>query len=171
MNALKNLGAESLGKGDYNRARELIDACSQMTTFRDKVLSLQKEWKNLFGSSTRIKRVPKERLKKGARTPEDFFRAPILLALSDLGGSAPLNDVLNNVYKIVKGKLNKHDLRPIPSNPKIVRWQNTAQWCRYSMVKEGLLKSDSPRGVWELTEEGKREALRIKGAKPTLRRH
>jgi len=39
-----------------------------------------------------------------------------------------------------------------------VRWRNTAQWCRHTMVQEGLLKRDSPHGIWEITEKG-RQAL------------
>ncbi|MEM7820360.1 MAG: winged helix-turn-helix domain-containing protein, partial [Candidatus Aenigmatarchaeota archaeon] len=31
-----------------------------------------------------------------------------------------------------------------------------AQWARNAMVKEGLLASDSPRGVWEITAVGRR---------------
>lgn len=27
-------------------------------------------------------------------------------------------------------------------------------WERYRMVREGLLKQESPRGVWEITEQG-----------------
>jgi restriction system protein len=39
-----------------------------------------------------------------------------------------------------------------PDNP---RWRNAAQWARNSMVNEGLLKKDSPRGVWEISDKGK----------------
>ena len=31
-------------------------------------------------------------------------------------------------------------------------WQNNAKWERFRMTKEGILCSDSPRGIWELTE-------------------
>ena len=37
-------GAKALRKGDYDRARKLIDQGSQMTAFRGKVNDLQKEW-------------------------------------------------------------------------------------------------------------------------------
>jgi hypothetical protein len=36
-----------------------------------------------------------------------------------------------------------------------VLWENRAQWERLKMVKEGLLRADSPHGVWELTESGR----------------
>ena len=47
-------------------------------------------------------------------------------------------------------------MKALPSDPKSVRWRNTAQWCRNTMVNEGLLKGDSPHGVWEITAAGKR---------------
>jgi restriction system protein len=34
----------------------------------------------------------------------------------------------------------------VPSEPKQSRWRNTAQWCRNTLVNEGLLKKDSPWG-------------------------
>lgn len=54
------------------------------------------------------------------------------------------------------GVLNEYDVRPLPSDPKTPRWHNTAQWCRYAMGQEGLLSSGSPRGIWEITEQGRR---------------
>jgi len=51
------------------------------------------------------------------------------------------------------------DYQPLASSPDNLRWRNAAQWARNSMVQEGLLKADSPRGVWEITDRG-REMLR-----------
>ncbi|MFN3396352.1 MAG: winged helix-turn-helix domain-containing protein, partial [Thermodesulfovibrionales bacterium] len=48
------------------------------------------------------------------------------------------------------------------------RWENTAQWCRNTLVQEGLLSSDSPRGIWEITAEGEkllREKNRLEKAR------
>lgn len=47
------------------------------------------------------------------------------------------------------------DFEPLASDPHNPRWRNAAQWARNSMVNEGLLKSGSPRGVWEITEKGR----------------
>ena len=41
------------------------------------------------------------------------------------------------------------------------RWRNAAQWARQSMIYDGYLKSDSPRGVWEVSDKG-REFLNTK---------
>src|SRR5690242_2301956 len=38
-----------------------------------------------------------------------------------------------------------------PNNP---RWWNTAQWTRNSVIRDGLLKPDSPCGIWEIADKG-----------------
>jgi hypothetical protein len=135
---------------------------SQMTAFRERVNDLQKEWGNIFATITPRKRRRKrsrkatERLERGLRTREDAFRVPILQALVQLGGSAPVTEVMNKVSDLMKNQLNEYDRSSLPSTPASPRWRNTAQWARNAMVREGLLASDSPRGTWEITEEGER---------------
>ena len=41
------------------------------------------------------------------------------------------------------------DLETRASSGEVV-WENNTCWERYNLVQEGILKSDSPRGVWEL---------------------
>jgi len=63
---------------------------------------------------------------------------------------------LNLVEKKMKGKLTKYDFEPLPSVPKSIRWRNTAQWCRNTLVREGLMKADSPYGIWEISDLGRK---------------
>ena len=67
-----------------------------------------------------------------------------------------MREVLDRVEAKMKDVLNTYDREPLPSNPRSVRWRNTAQWCRNTLVREGLMKSDSPYGVWEISEAGRR---------------
>ncbi len=53
----------------------------------------------------------------------------------------------------MKDKLNEYDYQVLSFN-NTVRWKNTAQWCRNTMVQEGLLNSDSPKGIWEISKKG-----------------
>lgn len=64
-------------------------------------------------------------------------------------------DVLDKLAETMKPTLNEADYQPLPSDPDALRWRNTAQWTRYTLVKEGDMKSDSPRGVWEITAQGR----------------
>jgi Mrr N-terminal domain len=54
------------------------------------------------------------------------------------------------------GTLRDVPYEPLASAPDMPRWKNAAQWARNSMVKEGLLRSNSPRGIWESSEAGTR---------------
>lgn len=67
--------------------------------------------------------------------------------------------MLDRVGQIMTGVLKDVDYQPLASSPDNLRWRNAAQWARNSMVQEGLLKADSPRGVWEITDKG-REMLK-----------
>ena len=95
------------------------------------------------------------RLPRGIRTPESAFTKPILEALVELGGSAPVSNVLDLVEPQLKSKLKDVDYQPLPSDPNTLRWRNTAQWTRHDLVNQGFLKNDSPRGIWEISEKGR----------------
>ncbi len=162
---LNKEGAQAFQSGKYEVAKDLTEKGSQMAAFRGKVSDLRREWLNIFGSviakqdTTRRRkrnRQVAERLKRGLRTPEENFRIPILQALVDLGGSAPVGEVLDKVEEKIKTQLNLYDRQPLPSDPNQTRWRNTAQWARNGMIREGLLAADSPRGVWEITQAGRK---------------
>jgi restriction system protein len=95
------------------------------------------------------------RIRKGLRTPEPAFFRPILQALSDLGGSAKRSDVFDMLEQSMRDVLKPIDYQTLSSEAEQVRWQNSAQWAHNLMVKEGLLQSDSPVGIWEITEKGR----------------
>lgn len=161
---LNEEGANAFRNSNYETAREIVERARQIAAFRERVKALQKEWEQLFVkkvAETLKKKAPPgalaQRLQRGLRTPETAFRLPILEALAELGGSAPINEALNRVYEKMKNHLNEYDHQPLPSTPNELRWRNTAQWCRNTMVQEGLLAPDSPRGIWEITEAGRRE--------------
>ncbi len=87
--------------------------------------------------------------------PTPAYRTPILLALSDMPNRRGLRrDVLNAVREILirAGRFNPVDDEFVEADGKI-RWEHRADSMRHTMVhKEGLLKDDSPRNLWELAE-------------------
>ena len=163
-NGLNEEGARAFQKGAYDRAERAIEEGKRLADFREKVKFLQKEWIKLFSSRrrpilTKSKKKPRKKsantLPKGLRTPEEAFRMPILESLVELGGSAPMSEVLNLVERKMKRILNDYDRQLLPSDRRSVRWRNTAQWCRNAMVKEGLMKDNSPYGIWEISDKGR----------------
>ncbi len=159
-NQLNEDGAQAFKEGDYDGARRAIEEATRLAEFREKVKALQKEWASLLAKRPqrpkKAERAVKSRLPRGLRTPEDVFRRPILEALVELGGKASIGEVLDRVERKMKGKLTQYDLEPLPSDPRSIRWRNTAQWCRNTLVREGLMKQDSPHGIWEISDQGRR---------------
>jgi negative regulator of replication initiation len=103
--------------------------------------------------------VPKKtrpRLPPGGATDKSAFRQPILRALSELGGRGAAFDVLRRVEADVGTRLTQLDRELLASGD--IRWRKRAHFERLSMVGDGLLKRDSPHGLWDLTEQGWRAA-------------
>ena len=162
ITTLNEEGGRLFSEGEYDRARALLDRVESITGFRGKVICLRDEWKLINSptgqkestSNLEEKRAKSKFYKAGSGTSSADFRYPILEALVRLGGSGSVQEVLAIVGEIMAEDLNIHDFHPLPSKPDSVRWKNTAQWERYKMVQDGLLASDSERGIWEITETG-----------------
>jgi hypothetical protein len=103
------------------------------------------------------------RIRKGLRTPEPAFFRPILQALSDLGGSAKRSDIFTLLDQSMRDVLKPIDYQILSSEAEQMRWQNSAQWARNLMVKDGLLQQNSPVGIWEITEKGRTFLLKNSG--------
>ena len=162
-NNLNEEGAKAIKAGSYDVARRLMDEAERLADFREKVRALQKEWASLqprhSSSVTYASRKvtnSKARLPRGLRTPEDAFRRPILEALVELGGEANLNEILDLVGVKMKATLTQYDFQSLRSSPRSPRWRNTAQWCRNKLVRDGLMRADSPYGIWAISEAGRR---------------
>jgi hypothetical protein len=98
------------------------------------------------------KRRATHRLPRGVRTAQSEFRTPLLHVLYKAGGSAKMSETVNHVGTLIQERLNDIDRQTMRSGE--IRWRNAVQWERNEMVKEGLLKNHSPRGIWELTAKG-----------------
>ncbi len=85
------------------------------------------------------------------KTSQRFYRDYIISALRKFGGRGRVADVLNEMERHLNGQLQPGDFE-LRKDGKTVGWRNTAQWERLVMVKEGILRSDSPDGIWELAE-------------------
>ncbi|WP_027584570.1 DNA-directed RNA polymerase subunit alpha C-terminal domain-containing protein [Bradyrhizobium sp. Ai1a-2] len=87
------------------------------------------------------------------RLPQKEFRLPLLMTLLKFGGKAQAKDVRNLLGPIMVPKLAEGDFESVSTGDP--RWWNAACWERSEMVKEGLMRDDSERGVWEISEEAK----------------
>jgi len=92
--------------------------------------------------------------------PMSAFRPYILKALAQLGGRAREAEVLERVWEMVRPQLTEIDLEWLPTGNDY-RWRKKARWERLKMKQEGLLRDDSPRGIWELSKKGWQEAMKL----------
>ena len=163
VEGLNQEGAQLLTAGKYDEARALIGKVESINAIREKVQALSEDWRDLgltapskpTDQKETVRRKMTKLLKQGLRTPNEAFRLPITQALVQLGGSGRVSEVLDLVEEMMKDQLNTYDYQTIPSDPNVIRWRNNAQWARLKLVQEGYLASDSPRGVWEITEAGR----------------
>ena len=110
------------------------------------------------------KGVATARARAGEITSQARYTLPILETLIEMGGTGKMSDVLEGVFKKMKGTLTLKDLEKLSSGTS-VRWANKAQWERQRLKTEGYLKKDSSHGIWEITEQGRKlcQGLREKG--------
>ena len=153
-------GSQAFAQGDLSKVSELHEQAKTLTDFRTRLSSMRTEWEALY--ATQADEVKKEvsrrdlgRLEAGVRTREEQYVVPILTAVEEMGGSAKMGLVLDRVHELMKNELRPIDEETLSSDPDTPRWRNAGQWARLTMVHEGLLKSDLPRGTWEITDKGR----------------
>jgi hypothetical protein len=162
FDALASAGSER----NITDAKQILERAEKLSDYRQKVSAIRKEWRTLQIVSVEPPATPKHpqpkpqqptpsgRLARGQRTPEEAFYLAILDSLVELGGSGPIASVIDRVHEKMKSRLKEPDLQVLKST-NMPRWRNTAMWARNNLKEEKLMKSDSPFGIWAITEAGK----------------
>lgn len=172
------LSTQAFERHDFAAAHKAADYATLIAAFKDETATLRKKWEALTLSqqdkqpekqskkentkATHTRRRDLGRVPKGSGTPQRDYRRPILQVLVEMGGSGSTNDVLTRVEQVMRGTLKPADYEPHAADG-MLRWSKAAQWSRNSMAREGLLKQDSPRGIWEISDAG-RQALKSGGS-------
>lgn len=141
---------------------EVEDVTQFLSAYMDRFL-ISTERPPIEPARPSISRPREQQIQRGQRTLNQEFRIPILKALVALGGSGESRRVIEKVESEMRDILTPVDYKMLPSGV-MPRWENTAHWERYVMVRrDGLLRSDSPRGLWEITEEGRKYLANYNG--------
>jgi restriction system protein len=151
LEACRHLGSDAFGRGDYELVDRVKGWAQRLTELYAEVERLHPEVTGRPGGDERT--PPLRRRVHGGLDARRDFRRPILEALVELGGRAPASEVLARVYQKIKDRLPEVDRRLTDSGAP--RWHKKANWCRYHLVRQGLLKADSPRGIWEISDLGR----------------
>lgn len=100
-------------------------------------------------------RTISRRRRKGQKIPQAAYEIPILESIDKLGGKAKAGDVLDELERRMKPLFGPVDYAKTGTE---ARWRNTARWARAALIEQNLIKANSKRGIWELTQKGLAEA-------------
>jgi restriction system protein len=156
-----NMGAKAFGNRDFTKSDKMRKRVLGLVGFRDQVATLRADWGKFVNSAEqdedekpRGRRRNLGRLRRGELTPQEEYFLPILRSLVKIGGAGKTSEIMEIVGKQMERILKDVDRQPIPSEPSVPRWRSTALGARPALIKAGLIKPDSPKGTWEITEAG-----------------
>ena len=96
----------------------------------------------------------------GKKLPQKEFREPLLRTLDAMGGGGTVDEIRKALYPRIRDRLTDADYTRVTTGEE--RWWNAACWERSELVKDGLFRSDSSRGYWELSDEGHKRLRSMK---------
>jgi hypothetical protein len=97
------------------------------------------------------------RAPSGTLLPEQRYELPLLRALIEAGGEAPFREVLESVGRALSNEFVPADHETLSSGT--VRWHSRLQFVRLRLVERGEMDREAPRGIWRITDAGRRAAL------------
>ena len=165
ISRIRNEGADAMKAGDYETAKSVIDFAGSLETFAGNVGKLIEQWNDIAKQHDAEPEAVKEivgksffgKARKGTITTHEDFYVPLLQALVNLDGGGRAQIVVDEVGKLMKGKLKPKDFELLKSGSDTVRWRNKVMWSRSDLVnKLGYMKNDSPRGFWEISDKGRK---------------
>jgi hypothetical protein len=161
---IRSEGAKAMQGGDYDTATAVIEFAKRLLAFQKKVEGLVNEWAELEdlrdAASPAVQEIVSKRFfgkkKKGEITPHSDFFPYVLQVLVEMGGSGKTRHVLDRVGEKMKDILKPLDYAVLPSDGKSIRWRNSAQWARNTMVNEDGRMKKTKNGIWEISDKGRK---------------
>lgn len=137
-------GAKAFELGKHDQVERQVRTSKELAAFKKKVDALEGEYRKIGASRKKSPRAP-----KGTRTPQKEYYEPIMTALKEMGGRGQSREIVDRVGEIMGAQLeNEVDQGKLKYGD--IRWRNACSWAFWKLRKEGKLKKDSPRGIWEL---------------------
>jgi len=153
LEAMQSHAHARIDQGAFDTAQQVLKQAQSVKSLRDDLEAMSDRYAETIASVQGIKGTVK--LPKGLKTRQQAYRVPILKALVALGGQAKIGQVLDRVFAEMQSRLNSYDLANLPQSD-TPRWRNTAQWARNSLREDGMIRGDTPRGIWAISEKGRK---------------
>lgn len=154
INDLYDKGLSNLTTELQREKTKIEESMHDYLNAEEELLALKRKLSDLLDLILIDDKPERKRRRRGEKTPQDAYIIPILESLIESGGEGRAKDILGLVEQKIKGILKDVDYELLPSGIDI-RWRNTAMWVKTDMKNQGLLKSDSPHGIWEISEKGR----------------
>lgn len=100
------------------------------------------------------------RVNRGECTTQAMYKLPLLESLVELGGAGTVSEVLDRVYEKMVKNMKQADFEYVPSGS--LRWEKQVNWTRNGLKNMGFLRKNSPIGLWEITNRGRRYLEKMK---------
>lgn len=98
--------------------------------------------------------MPAGRARRGTTLPDAEYEVPLLRALDALGGRVATSEATDEVGRLLADRLGPDDRDTLRSGD--IRWRNRTAFARLNLVKRGEMDGSTPRGIWAITEQGRR---------------
>lgn len=105
------------------------------------------------------RRRSRGRAPRGELLPGEAYEGPILKVLADRGGEAPAREATDAVEPLISDQLTELEYEKTSSGE--VRWRNRTQFARLALANKELIDKEAPRGIWRLTEDGRKAAKQV----------
>jgi hypothetical protein len=159
LKQVQTTAAEEILRGNLEAGGKLVDRAKALQGLENTLGDLHREWKKISpqpklpgvetGTPQHVNLAP-----NGTKTNEKYFKLPILQALEQNGGKGTAKEITDIVGEIMKDRLNDYD-KEVLENGRTIRWRSTTAFMRLKLVKAGLMRSDSEKGTWEISQEGR----------------
>jgi len=103
-------------------------------------------------------RAATRRAPPGSILSEGEYWLPLLDTIAAAGGELPASDAIEEVGRRLRGRFTPRDYESLDQGG--VRWKNRVRFARLRLKEQGLLDPAAPRGVWRITDEGRRHLAR-----------
>jgi hypothetical protein len=157
------LGAAQLWEEPSDTLRRLLnEAEPSLSSPADSHSPAPANVKTRRGKPVSSGRQKRPRAKTGTILPEGQYDLPILSALAEAEGRAAKQEVIDAVGRKLADQLLPAD-REMLGNEE--RWKKRAQFRRLKLIDQGLIERGSPRGVWEISDQGRAHLAQLERGK------
>lgn len=149
---------EKAGTSVPDELRQLKTGLAAKLAVRDKIIGRLKPLeegleKVLQDLRMRIGKTKSQNYRKPSEGPtisRELLRRETIRALELLGGAASPAEVRSEIERNLGNQIFPRDKHRLPSG--MLVWHDNLRKTRYKMVADGILKKDSPTGIWELAD-------------------